>query len=107
MLFYYAKNEVINIKKFEKYITSLEEENEILKAENAELHSQVDFINTLPEDRLDNLVLLAKEMEEIKQMYLNSINEANEAKKHYEEAYDGAILLKRELVDGLMRKIGN
>ena len=97
---------MINIKKFEKYITSLEEENEKLKAENEELHSQVDFIQTLPEDRLDNLVLLAKEMEEIKQMYLTSINEANEAKKRYEEAYDGAMLLKRELTE-IMRKIGN
>ena len=50
---------MIKIRRYAKYISSLEEENEKLKTENAELRSQVDFISTLPQEQLNDLVTLS------------------------------------------------
>ena len=83
------------------YITSLEEENDKLKAENEELRSQVEFIHNLPKDRLDDLISLSKELERIKDKYLSAIESAHEAKSDYENALSEVKELKQELIDSL------
>ena len=83
------------------YITSLEEENDKLKAENEELRSQVEFIHNLPKDRLDDLISLSKELEQIKDKYLSAIESAHEAKSDYEYALSEVKELKQELIDSL------
>ena len=95
---------MINIKRnrdYEYYITSLEEENDKLKAENEELRSQVEFIHNLPKDRLDDLISLSKELERIKDKYLSAIESAHEAKSDYEDALSEVKELKQELIDSL------
>lgn len=95
---------MINIKRnrdYEYYITSLEEENDKLKAENEELRSQVEFIHNLPKDRLDDLISLSKELERIKDKYLSAIESAHEAKSDYENALSEVKELKQELIDSL------
>lgn len=95
---------MINIKRnrdYEYYITSLEEENDKLKAENEELRSQVEFIHNLPKDRLDDLISLSKELERIKDKYLSAIESAHEAKSDYEDALSDVKELKQELIDSL------
>ena len=93
---------MINIKRnrdYVYYITSLEEENDKLKAENEELRSQVEFIHNLPKDRLDDLISLSKELERIKDKYLSAIESAHEAKSDYEYALSEVKELKQELID--------
>ena len=85
--------------KYAYYITSLEEENDKLKAENEELRSQVEFIHNLPKDRLDDLISLSKELEQIKDKYLSAIESAHEAKSDYEDALSEVKELKQELID--------
>ena len=95
---------MINIKRnrdYVYYITSLEEENDKLKAENEELRSQVEFIHNLPKDRLDDLISLSKELERIKDKYLSAIESAHEAKSDYEDALSEVKELKQELIDSL------
>ena len=95
---------MINIKRnrdYTYYITSLEEENDKLKAENEELRSQVEFIHNLPKDRLDGLINLSKELERIKDKYLSAIESAHEAKSDYEDALSEVKELKQELIDSL------
>ena len=95
---------MINIKRnsaYVYYITSLEEENDKLKAENEELRSQVEFIHNLPKDRLDELISLSKELERIKDKYLSAIESAHEAKSDYEDALSEVKELKQELIDSL------
>ena len=95
---------MINIKRnrdYTYYITSLEEENDKLKAENEELRSQVEFIHNLPKDRLDDLISLSKELERIKDKYLSAIESAHEAKSDYEDALSEVKELKQELIDSL------
>ena len=95
---------MINIKRnrdYTYYITSLEEENDKLKAENEELRSQVEFIHNLPNDRLDDLISLSKELERIKDKYLSAIESAHEAKSDYEDALGEVKELKQELIDSL------
>ena len=95
---------MINIKRnrdYVYYITSLEEENDKLKAENEELRSQVEFIHNLPKDRLDDLISLSKELERIKDKYLSAIESAYEAKSDYEDALSEVKELKQELIDSL------
>ena len=95
---------MINIKRnrdYAYYITSLEEENDKLKAENEELRSQVEFIHNLPKDRLDDLISLSKELERIKDKYLSAIESAHEAKSDYEDALSDVKELKQELIDSL------
>ena len=87
--------------KYAYYITSLEEENDKLKAENEELRSQVEFIHNLPKDRLDGLINLSKELERIKDKYLSAIESAHEAKSDYEDALSEIKELKQELIDSL------
>ena len=95
---------MINIKRnrdYVYYITSLEEENDKLKAENEELRSQVEFIHNIPKDRLDDLISLSKELERIKDKYLSAIESAHEAKSDYEDALSEVKELKQELIDSL------
>lgn len=95
---------MINIKRnrdYTYYITSLEGENDKLKAENEELRSQVEFIHNLPKDRLDDLISLSKELERIKDKYLSAIESAHEAKSDYEDALSEVKELKQELIDSL------
>ena len=87
--------------KYAYYITSLEEENDKLKAENEELRSQVEFIHNLPKDRLDGLINLSKELERIKDKYLSAIESAHKAKSDYEDALSEVKELKQELIDSL------
>ena len=93
--------------KYAYYITSLEEENDKLKAENEELRSQVEFIHNLPKDRLDGLINLSKELERIKDKYLSAIESAHEAKSDYEYALSEVKELKQELIDSLKLGIWN
>ena len=86
---------MIKIRRYAKYISSLEEENEKLKTENAELRSQVDFIRTLPQEQLNDLVTLSLELEGTKCQYENAIKAANVAKEKYEEAMKDIIELKK------------
>ena len=86
---------MIKIRKYAKYISSLEEENEKLKTENAELRSQVDFISTLPQEQLNDLVTLSLELEGTKGQYENAIKAAHVAKEKYEEAMKGIVELKK------------
>ena len=86
---------MIKIRRYAKYISSLEEENEKLKTENAELRSQVDFISTLPQEQLNDLVTLSLELESTKGQYENAIKAANVAKEKYEEAMKDIIELKK------------
>ena len=72
--------------KHKMYISSLEEENERLKTEIIKLHSQIDFINTLPQEQLNDLIALSLELENIKKQYENAIAAAKEAKRSYESA---------------------
>lgn len=72
--------------KHKMYISSLEEENEKLKTENTELRSQVEFISTLPQEQLNDLITLSLELENIKKQYENAIAAAKEAKRSYESA---------------------
>ena len=95
---------MINIKRnrdYTYYITSLEEENDKLKAENEELRYQVEFIHNLPKDRLDDLISMYKELERIKDKYLSAIESAHEAKSDYEDALSEVKELKQELIDSL------
>lgn len=86
---------MIKIRRYAKYISSLEEENEKLKTENAELRSQVDFINTLPQEQLNDLVTLSLELENTKGQYENAIKAARIAKEKYEEAMKDIVELKK------------
>ena len=86
---------MLKIRRYAKYISSLEEENEKLKTENAELRSQVDFISTLPQEQLNDLVTLSLELEGTKGQYENAIKAANVAKEKYEEAMKDIIELKK------------
>ena len=92
--------------KYAYYITSLEEENDKLKAENEELRSQVEFIHNLPKDRLDGLINLSKELERIKDKYLSAIESAHEAKSDYEYALSEVKELKQELIDSSHLELG-
>lgn len=92
---------MIKIRRYVKYISSLEEENEKLKTENAELRSQVDFISILPQEQLNDLVTLSLELEGIKGQYENAIKAAHVAKEKYEDALSDVKELKQELIDSL------
>ena len=86
---------MIKIRKYAKYISSLEDENEKLRNENVELRSQIDFINTLPQEQLNDLVTLSLELEGTKSQYENAIKAACVAKEKYEEALKGIVELKK------------
>ena len=86
---------MIKIRRYAKYISSLEEENEKLKTENAELRSQVDFISTLPQEQLNDLVTLSLELEGTKGQDENAIKAAHVAKEKYEEEMKDIIELKK------------
>lgn len=73
----------------------MEDENEKLRNENAELRSQVDFISTLPQEQLNDLVTLSLELEGTKGQYENAIKAAHFAKEKYEEAMKDIIELKK------------
>ena len=72
-----------------------QDENEKLRNENVELRSQIDFINTLPQEQLNDLVTLSLELEGTKGQYENAIKAANVAKEKYEEAMKDIIDLKK------------
>ena len=91
------------IKDYEKYMTSLEEENKRLKLENEKIRFQVDFIQNIPENRLDDLTNLISEFEGIKERYNSAIGAANEARDGYKEAAQELEDLKRELIQSLKK----
>lgn len=86
---------MIKIRKYAKYISSLEDENEKLRNENAELRSQVEFISTLSQEQLNDLITLSLELENTKEQYENAIKAARIAKEKYEEGLKEIVELKK------------